>query len=77
MRNGSVGLPQIRHLAVSDLVAFNGRGILELLLGDCISHHGRSHGPVVEIDLEHISESRGFVWKSLAFVDLMVCSSAS
>lgn len=63
MRNGSVGLPDFPHLAVSRLVVFNGRGILELLLGDCISHHGRSHRPVVEIGLEHISESGGFVWK--------------
>lgn len=58
-----MGLPQLLHLAIAGLVAFDGRGITELLLGDCISGHGRSHGPVVEVELESISESQGSGWK--------------
>ena len=76
-RNGSLGLLQFPHLAVGGLVAFNGRGITELPLDDCISGRGRSHRPVVEMELESISEFRGSGWKLVALVDLIVWLTAS
>lgn len=54
-----LGVPQFPDLAVAGLVAFDGRGITELLL----SANGKSHRPVVEMELDSISECQGSGWK--------------